>query len=686
MIPITSIYSKYDHIVEIKALWKLEKINETKKPSAETSDSTESSDVVKAVTDLLTKALSDRISAIDHIEDDSRLRFGILLNTDHAYEPLIKGPSGDSKDAVAFREFWGSVSELRRFQDASICESVMFETKSISDRRALTGKIIKHVLKEQFNLNEKDVNVTGNEVNSLLTGSEKSSYGTGEEAQALAISAYDELVKKLRSLTDLPLTISGHQGISALFRGTEVSPQPEASVHPEWRYVKKNDRNQLCFRDTYDQDVMSSIKPQEIIVHLEASGKWPDKVDALRRVKAALVVELAKQLTTKFAFPCKVAVGHVDVFSEGFLFRLTLAVRKEIQLLRHQVTTDNYRKSVVSHVADALEEKNELLTKLSSALYGLHQKHLNFGATCRLAKKWIASHYMSGYLDEIVIDLIVAYLYISPHPLTVPNSPLTGFVRFLDFLATYDFTKSAIIVNFNQQLKTDKMNEIKTQFSINRKTLPTIFIATPFDKKLSQFTRAKGFVNSPQILLNAKSLALKSRDLLVGQLEAMNCKDNIKSLFEHSLESYDVVVELLAFKKSVDLDDLENVKEKKKMKKKRKKSKSLQSETSLKNVLPIVDFDAVTNYLSILRSNFGHFSLFFYNEYQPTHIGVKFNGEALAARKFDETSASCKMFSETVSGDGKEMCEVNMEAVIEDFKILGSGVVKRITMKSEMAC
>ena len=48
--------------------------------------------------------------------------------------------------AKDFRKFWGEKSQLRRFQDGSICEAVVWPCKTLSDRRRVCGKVVKHVL------------------------------------------------------------------------------------------------------------------------------------------------------------------------------------------------------------------------------------------------------------------------------------------------------------------------------------------------------------------------------------------------------------------------------------------------------------------------------------------------------------------------------------------------------------
>jgi U3 small nucleolar RNA-associated protein 22 len=49
--------------------------------------------------------------------------------------------------AEEFRKFWGSKSELRRFQDGGICEAVLWlEKSSIAKKQLVCEQIVKYVL------------------------------------------------------------------------------------------------------------------------------------------------------------------------------------------------------------------------------------------------------------------------------------------------------------------------------------------------------------------------------------------------------------------------------------------------------------------------------------------------------------------------------------------------------------
>ena len=55
------------------------------------------------------------------------------------------------------------------------------------------------------------------------------------------------------------------------------------------------------------------------------AGKWPDAPEAFRKTKAALGVQLADELFTGFGLRAEASEDCIDVFADGFVFRLFLS-------------------------------------------------------------------------------------------------------------------------------------------------------------------------------------------------------------------------------------------------------------------------------------------------------------------------------------------------------------------------
>lgn len=91
--------------------------------------------IEKLVLDVLRKGLDKRIHAILPITNihegtfkpwdvkeqpkstEKMLKVGLILNPEYALDILDKGPQSNLPEAEDFRQFWGTKSELRRFQD-----------------------------------------------------------------------------------------------------------------------------------------------------------------------------------------------------------------------------------------------------------------------------------------------------------------------------------------------------------------------------------------------------------------------------------------------------------------------------------------------------------------------------------------------------------------------------------------
>lgn len=180
---------------------------------------------INIVKGLVIKALGNRIKNADILplqEVGHITRIGIVLDMDHSESVTVKGPPGDSAEAVEFRKFWGDLAELRRFKDSTVIECVHIETSTNYEKRRVVDILVQYVLKRHADLGADDVSIVGRDVDIQLNIENKLGYGTGEEAMARVVSSYDGLAKTLRSLKDLPLYVSGCQGISPVFRGAEV--------------------------------------------------------------------------------------------------------------------------------------------------------------------------------------------------------------------------------------------------------------------------------------------------------------------------------------------------------------------------------------------------------------------------------------------------------------------------------
>lgn len=187
---------------------------------------------------------------IDESPSDAlqQLHLGIILNPDNAYEILDKGPESIDESASKFRAFWGEKAQLRRFQDGSITESVVWASANddLAKKRMIVRSIVLFLLQHHYQLEEKDFEYIAGEFDLVYTLTKsfkvdkinpKFNIQQDTNAEALAlhvIREFDDLTRKLNALKDLPLEIVSISGISPVLRYCD--PQP---VLPQARCIQE---------------------------------------------------------------------------------------------------------------------------------------------------------------------------------------------------------------------------------------------------------------------------------------------------------------------------------------------------------------------------------------------------------------------------------------------------------------
>jgi hypothetical protein len=71
-----------------------------------------------------------------------------------------------------------------------------------------------------------------------------------------------------------------------------------------------------------------------------------------------------------------------------------------------------------------------------------------FQGTVRLAKRWTHAHMFSDYIHEVVVELLCAYLFVSPFPYQPPETAFVGFLRFIHLVANHEWKDTPLYVNF----------------------------------------------------------------------------------------------------------------------------------------------------------------------------------------------------------------------------------------------
>ncbi|KAJ8673894.1 hypothetical protein QAD02_015384 [Eretmocerus hayati] len=286
---------------------------------------------VKLILKVLKQGLGQRVSLMccpsrkmnewdtgDEIPTDLEIIYiGMQLNPDFSMNILDRGPSANLPEAEAFRKFWGDKSELRRFKDGTICEVVVWQKShaTLAKKRAIPLKVAKYLLERKVKLFEnKHFYFFSNQVEDYLKLNKvkvsKFSYGP-EQASLQVINVFASLEKEITGLTELPLSVSGLQGCSPLFRYSDPFP-PLACV-------RKPDDTNVLDGDAYlrlsEEPVAIPyyLAPINAVLQLSTSGKWPDDLTALRLTKAAFHLQIAERLRSQCKLRARGLLNHIEI-------------------------------------------------------------------------------------------------------------------------------------------------------------------------------------------------------------------------------------------------------------------------------------------------------------------------------------------------------------------------------------
>uniref|UniRef100_A0A3Q1AQ75 Nucleolar protein 6 n=1 Tax=Amphiprion ocellaris TaxID=80972 RepID=A0A3Q1AQ75_AMPOC len=442
---------------------------------------------------------------------------------------------------------------------------------------------------------------------------------TGEEKSLAVVQSYDDLSRKLWRLEGLPLSITAVQGAHPALRYTQVFPPKPLKMDYSFFDKEKTCRSLV---PKEGKPCPAYITPITVICHMEGSGKWPHDRLAIRHIRAAFHIQLGELLRKHHKYTCRPCPTHLDVWKDGLAFRIQVAYHREPQVLRESVNPEGLLVVRDNEEAQALEMATIHKPLLTSTLHGLQQQHPCFGAVCRLAKRWLGAQLFT---------------------------PLLRFNHVFPFVEAADYT------------------EIKNGFMASRESLPVMFIATPKDKKLSMWTRRAPNV---QMLQRVMMVAAESLKVLEQQLMDGNQIQDVKVVMRPPLEVYDAVIHLNPkqvplLSQAVDPPSVTF-------------SRGVMTGSAAQSggSLPVIDYNPVSLYLAELREAFGDLALFFCDPYGGTVIAVLWKPKAFSPVPF-KVRGNVK-----VTGDEANTVP-NVEAILEDFQIMGKGLVKSVEARTE---
>ncbi|EPX72400.1 nrap [Schizosaccharomyces octosporus yFS286] len=569
----------------------------------------------------------------------SKISFGLLLNSEVSLRLVDVGPSlEDSEATTKFREFWGEKSELRKFKDGRIAESVYWESSTPSERSQIPMRIIRYVVDCHISNKCGEMVKFHNEEFQIFSHAKLSPNVDTYNDYVPVTEAYNEAVKTLHNFSDIPLSIS------------EVLPADEAL-----RYS--------CSRvpgyDTF------ATTPINIVFQFESSSRWPDELEGIQRAKIAFLLKIAEYMEGLENVE-KAAVGleNTDhpalnccflqvLYTNGFTFRYRIRNDREAALWktleRNPATRQKGQEGLYTY-----DHIFKFIPQHTLAIQAICQEHRSYSMAVRLAKHWFYSHMLTNHVSDEVIELLIASVYVNSNAWQATASGETALCRMLHFLANWDWRFEPLVIDFRQRLPTNIQSQAAEKLEILRKQDVSMnrnpfYIVVDYDlesKHVGWKTPTKMIANRITVLARA------------AVSELMKPVTNFKSLFNSSMDAYHFVIELHAA-------NIPTYRENAKLK--YKNLKSLSTERP--------GFSPVSAFIEEIQNAFNDSIYLFYNKDDPKTIGGIFNPAIMNPRHFKiNINYPFKVVE-------KDSVVVDTTAVCQQIQQIGGDLIKSLRLQ-----
>ena len=407
----------------------------------------------------LRDALGSRVKALSILQRSTQQRalsealptapstvfIGLILDQEHAFRLVDHGPvaaEAPSRTTEAFRELWGNKAELRRFQDGSITESVVWHVRDSDERTHIPAMIVRHILDLHFGICGDAVSSWQSGFDALLRFPPSIASQYRASGFKAALTAFQKITSSIKTVSkELPLAIVNISPVAPELRYTSVFapvsvPAPAASTFP------------LCSR---------YVPLMSLNLEFEKSARWPDDLVAIQKMKMAFIDQISQALTE--AMPgllARVAVvsptgapqttdqAQLEITTpDGWAFALRIWHDREATLLDrilHSPTAYSPHDLENARIARRLYTQRFIAApRHHRAVAALQYQFTAFGGTVRLVKRWLAAHWLLRlHVSEEAVEIICAAVFAGVGSVRAPNTRSRGFARVIRLLCDWD--------------------------------------------------------------------------------------------------------------------------------------------------------------------------------------------------------------------------------------------------------
>ncbi|KAI0759414.1 Nrap protein [Trametes elegans] len=634
----------------------------------------------------------------------SAVHVGVILDAEHAFRLVDHGPPAEEEESERtrqFRELWGDKAELRRFKDGSIAESVVWEVKNSDERAHIPSMIVRHLLQRHFGMGADAVQTWQSQFDALLKVPEPVArvyQSTGAAAGfKAALTAFDTLVKHIKALDDaFPLAVLNVSPVTPALRYTDVFVPVAVPTAARAALPKP----------------ASYLPAMEVVIEFEKSGRWPDDLRAIQKIKlafferlASVLTEAVKGLQARVVLGARAARTEIEdeaalelVTAEGWAFRARIWHDREATLLdriindqphlpkalrKNSAGEDARERALAVRAREVYTRRFVHAPRHHRAIAALCHRFVCFAGTVRLVKRWLAVHWLlRGHVSEEAAELLCAYVFLRTAPalqgamdtptptVDAPGTKERGFAKVVEFLKDWDWRTGLVVPLDNAEQGAAAPEAVPSSTSRDMAWA----LATPFDPQGHMWTAA-----GPNAVIARRVTAL-AKATWEGLKGLEGGEASVNRIFHHPVDHYDFVVELnpaLSTRAHQHLDADASL-----WAAKGKYANAILKEPSA-GAATMPGFDPFGMLFDDLTEVYADTALFFFDPFGGDRIGAVWQPNLRSARPFRVlggfSSIPAKMMNAQKGKEkDKSLVILNEAAVFAEVQRIGSTLVARI--------
>eukprot|EP01025_Chloroclados_australasicus_P042690 TRINITY_DN4538_c0_g1_i3.p1 TRINITY_DN4538_c0_g1~~TRINITY_DN4538_c0_g1_i3.p1 ORF type:complete len:1105 (+),score=129.74 TRINITY_DN4538_c0_g1_i3:380-3316(+) len=411
--------------------------------------------------------------------------------------------------------------------------------------------------------------------------------------------------------------------------------------------------------------------PIDTVLVVEHSGKWPNDLEQYKAVKTSLATQYAEHLETKHKLYVRIVDEAIDVYLDGFVFRLHIRSAKD-------------------DVLD-LERGREMKCKIehSGLMNFVTGEHPSISGAIRMLKLWAQCNLLGINVKSEALELIACAAYVMKGPRAAPGTPVAGFLCALQLLGNFRWKEERMVVDPQKKIDSKEVSELLQQ---SRKQEEVdgccMCICTSYDPEGTFWTQNRP---SQVVLPRIVSLAQETFDRLRNHYEnpfSSSSKSLPLVYPKNILNDFDVLLHLRreALPWGQALDDSSQSRSDTTEIRPHKRARTVlmgftqsaiqkAGKKALKDEI-VVGFNPVEHCLQFLEENYGKYGIYFGNCVMGDVIAIKWNAKSFLGGDLDVEQSggqtSAPMLCEP------EELHVDVVQILQDVQHNLQGLIRNI--------